>query len=369
MIPDYLYKWVYLIVCTLLCFFHNAKLASFNGNNAIKRFGNSTKGVTVLLLLFMIIFIGARPLSKYFTDMYYYAGYYDLRAFDITYEHTISGEFLWIVFQKICYYGFGMSSLTWLFFVALISLSFKYLACKKIFHENVYTAFLFVITAFYFWRSVTNIIRSDMALSLVLCGMAVMLDGKSRQKYYWVALFFFLAIFIHNSSVLLVICFLASYTLGKNIKWAIGFWVLCVIMSLVNHSFFENLFISMGFDDRVESYLTGEDTNGVFSHSGFRWDFLIYSMVPIVLGWLVSKKISEKTYSALLNTYILTNCFWVLVIRALFSDRFAGISWALYGIVLALSLMYLDANKNQTRYVAYGLMGQVLFLWIMIQRS
>ncbi len=364
MIPDYLYKWIYIILCTLLCLFHNAKLTSYKGNNAITRFGCSTKRWGMALLLFMIVFIGTRPLSKLFTDMYYYVGFYELKAFD-SYDSS-SGEFLWNGFQKICYHWFGMSSLTWLFLVALISQLLKYLACKKIFHENVYTAYLFVITSFSFWSSATNIMRSDLAFSLVLYGMAVMLDEKTRRKWLLLFLFFFLATFVHKSSVLLMICFLASYIFVKDIRWAVGFWLLCVVMSLINHSFFENLFMAMGFDDRVEQYLTGEDTIGVFSHSGFRWDFLLYSIVPIVLGWFISKKITDKMYSALLNTYILANSFWILVIRALFSDRFAGISWSMYGLVLSLSLVKIAASRKHTSYIAIGLIGQVLFLWIMI---
>lgn len=363
MIPDYLYKWIYLILCTLLCLSHNTILASYKGNNAISRFGYSTKNVSIALLLFMIVFIGTRPLSKYFTDMYYYAGFYDLKAFD-SYDSS-SGEFLWVGFQKICYYWFGMPSLTWLFLIAFLSLLLKYLACKRIFHKNVYTAYLFVVTSFYFWGAVTNVVRSDMAFSLALYGMTVTLNEKSSQKYVVTLLFFFLALFTHKSSVLLIISFLSSYIFVKDVRWAILFWILCVIMSLVNPTFFESLFIGMGFDDRVEKYLTGEDSIGVFSHSGFRWDFLLYSMVPIVLGWFISKKSEDRTYTALLNTYIVANGFWVLVIRALFSDRFAGISWSIYGFVLALSLIKLDASKKHSRYIAIGLIGQLLFLWIM----
>ena len=363
MIPDYLYKWIYLIVCTLLCFFHNAKLASYNGNNAISRFGYSTKGSAWLLLLFVAIFIGTRPLSKYFTDMYYYAGAYQLKAFDDS--SAGHGELVWNTFQRICYYVFSMSSLTWIFLVALISLSCKYYACKNIFKENIYTAYLFVITAFYFWGSVTNIIRSDLALSLTLFGLSLIIKKKTWRDYIIPTIILLLTAYIHKSSVLLMVCFFASYYFVKDIRWAIGFWLLCVIMSLVNHAFFENLFIAMGFDDRVERYLTGEDTIGVFSSSGFRWDFILYSIVPIVVGWFASKKTTDRTYSTLLNTYILANGFWVLVIRALFSDRFAGISWSIYGFVLALSLMKIDENKSQMKAVSIGLVCQILFLWIM----
>lgn len=362
MLPDYLYQWVFLTLCSLFCWAHNSKLLLFHGEDGIIRFGNSTNNWAKALLLFVIIFIGTRPISPVFVDMGYYAASYQLRNFDYMSD---SAEFIWIQFQRVCYHIFGMSSQVWLFFVTLFSLTFRYLACKSIFKENILTAFLFVITSFYFWGSSTNIIRSDLAFSIAIYGMATMIKEKSMLNFILALLFFCIAFFIHRSSILLIVSFLASCFYVKDIKWTIAFWILCVLLSLFFSDLFVNLFVGMGFDDRVEQYLSKEADADVFSHVGFRWDFLLYSIIPIIVGWFMRKKTDDKIFSILLNTYILANSFWVLVIRAQFSDRFAGISWMMFGIVLAYSLVKVNVWKNQHRIITYGLTGQLLFLWLM----
>lgn len=363
MFPDYLYRWIYLIFCTIFVLVHNSKINTYRGRNAVSAFGFSTRNIAVIFFVFIVIYIGTRPLSVVFTDMYAYAGFYKLRVFDD--PDVRGGEIVWSYYQKICYYVFGMSSTVWLFTVTLLSMTLRYYACKNIFKENVLTGFLFIITSFSFWALATNIIRSDLALSCALFGLSIIIKGKSWRKYLWAFILFYLALTIHKSSALLVLSFCASYFVLKDIKWAIGFWVLCVLLSLFFHSYFESFFIGIGFDDRLERALTTEDDLGVFSHSGFRWDFLLYSIVPIVLGWFVSKKSEDQTYTTLLNTYIVANGFWVLVIRALFSDRFAGISWSLYGLVIAYPLLKVGIWKNQPKMVSFGLTGQLLFLWLM----
>lgn len=110
---------------------------------------------------------------------------------------------------------------------------------------------------------------------------------------------------------------------------------------------------------------TNVDYSG-FAYAGFRWDFLAYSIVPIIIGWFAERKGNiDSIYKYLLNAYILSNAFWVLVIRAQFSDRFASISWTLYSIVLAYPLLKLDIWNKQLNKVQLGLWGQVAFLWLM----
>lgn len=126
------------------------------------------------------------------------------------------------------------------------------------------------------------------------------------------------------------------------------------------------MFAGLGFDDRL-SYLTDYDI-GMFSHTGFRWDFLLYSMMPIVLGYyvVIKRGIQDRTYTILLNTYTLANAFWVMVIRANYSNRFAYLSWFMYPIVLAYPLLRLDVwGDMQGKRLKQIMLAHIGFTWFM----
>ena len=128
-----------------------------------------------------------------------------------------------------------------------------------------------------------------------------------------------------------------------------------------------DVFIGLGFDDRVTTYLTTLDSEK-FTKTGFRWDFLIYSMMPILLGYyiIVKRNIYDKPYIILLNTYIIANAFWVMIIRANYSNRFAYLSWFMYAVVLLYPLLRLNIWSNrQGLRVAQIMMAQVAFTWFM----
>ena len=106
----------------------------------------------------------------------------------------------------------------------------------------------------------------------------------------------------------------------------------------------------------------------MFSHTGFRWDFLLYSMMPIVLGYyvVIKRGIQDRTYTILLNTYTLANAFWVMVIRANYSNRFAYLSWFMYPIVLAYPLLRLDVwGDMQGKRLKQIMLAHIGFTWFM----
>ena len=106
-----------------------------------------------------------------------------------------------------------------------------------------------------------------------------------------------------------------------------------------------------------------------YTKTGFRWDFLLYSFMPILLGWYVifKKKVINSTYQLLLGTYIFANAFWIMVIRAEFSNRFAYLSWFLYPIVLAYPLLKFKLwPKTQGQKTAMIMFAHLAFTLIMV---
>ena len=104
------------------------------------------------------------------------------------------------------------------------------------------------------------------------------------------------------------------------------FWVASIGISLVIGGAVSNFFAGLGFDDRMSSYISGQEDEELmesFSNIGFRWDFLLYSVMPIWLGYYLvfKRKIYNSTYMLLLGTYVYSNAFWVMIIRSSFSNR------------------------------------------------
>ena len=84
-----------------------------------------------------------------------------------------------------------------------------------------------------------------------------------------------------------------------------------------------------------------------------RYDFVLYSAIPIVLSWFHRKRygfISNK-YAFILNLYILLNSIWMLCIYANFTNRIAALSWSLYPIVILLP--FVEERGGKTLYTTY----------------
>ncbi|MDE6170822.1 MAG: hypothetical protein K2F68_06665, partial [Duncaniella sp.] len=62
--------------------------------------------------------------------------------------------------------------------------------------------------------------------------------------------------------------------------------------------------------------------------------------IPIVFYWYITfiKGVRDGWYNVIAITYMLSNAFWIIVIRSTFSNRFAYLSWFLMPIMIAYPL-------------------------------
>ena len=58
---------------------------------------------------------------------------------------------------------------------------------------------------------------------------------------------------------------------------------------------------------------------------------------------------SMRVFNILATTYVLANSFWVMVMKAAFSNRFAYLSWFLYPVVLAYAVIRLHIWEDQDK--------------------
>ena len=353
---------LYLTLAFIL--FQYGKISALSGRTLIVKDNNIR--VFLLYVLLFVLVVGLRPASYAFGDTGNYARSYMLMAEGYAEADDMNSE--WIFSYMMYWFANRGYDVMWFFLlVEIFYILPMVIACKRLSSNNFVLLLLFCFSAYSFFSYGTNGIRNGMACSLVILAMTY-LQGNKRDKIICGVLCF-LAYNIHHSTALPIIAMLYSCFFSKP-KHMFYLWVASIGISLVMGGAVSNFFAGLGFDDRMSSYIAGqenEETMAQFSRTGFRWDFLLYSVMPIWLGYYLvfERKIYNSTYMLLLGTYVYSNAFWVMVIRAAFSNRFAYLSWFLYPIVLAYPLIKFEIWPKQGEKTAMILLAHFGFTYIM----
>lgn len=322
--------------------------------------------------VFFILLFGFRPISIFFGDTVNYNASYQimqtagsLEAADVS---EASSDWLFYGFMFLCsqvvdiYYFFVI---VMFFYIVMM-----FFGCRKLDVRHGATIMLFCIGAFSFYGYSVNGIRNGVACSFVILALA----GVCKGERIWPIVLSFIAISCHKSTALPLACMFFTYFV-RNPRYMYAIWVGVIGLSLLLGEAITNIISVISIDDRMAQIaLKGDEVAenwGELLENRFRWDFLLYSSMPILLGayTLFVRKIYNNTYLILLGTYIYANSFWVLVIRDLFSNRFAYLSWFLYPIVLAYPLFNLpvfERNHSQkTAWILIGHLGFTVVMWML----
>ncbi|WP_290840890.1 EpsG family protein [Flavobacterium sp.] len=321
----------------------------------------SKNAVGIALLIFTIVYIGTRPISgKYFIDMRTYA-----ESFAVYVE---GGE---IPINKDVYFEYFMkwssgimSVATFFFLCAILYVLPMYFFCRKIFKDYWFYAFMMLVMSFTFWSAGVNGIRSGIATSFVLVAIAYA-DRKALS-----IILFLIALAFHKSMALVIAAYVVT-AYFRHTNWLIAAWFFAILLSLALGGFFEGVFSGFGLieDERISNYMSGEvdEFEVAVGRTGFRWDFLLFSASAVAAGWFFKNKkgYEDYVYDRILGTYLITNSFWILVIRTPFSNRFAYLSWFIMGIVIVYPLLKNRFYDNQHVVVARVIFVFFLFTYVM----
>ena len=304
----------------------------------------------LLLLAFLVLYIGLRPIHPIFGDTVNYVVTYSNYQIGLPIKNA--EDYGWHVFMKAL--APYMSIHAFFTIISFIYIFPLYKISTTYFKEYWYYAFLMFVVSFSFWTYSVNGIRNGAACSLFLWGLCY------EKRKILMVMFFGFALLFHKTLFLPILAYLATY-FYNNPKFYFKGWLMCIPLSLVLGGVWISLFSSLGFaDDRLSGYLSSSSEEGTFSATGFRWDFLFHSAFAVFVGWyfVVKKGFSDALYNRLLNTYLICNGFWVLVIRANFSNRFAYLSWFMMAIVIIYPLLKKNFFKNQ-----HALLGNIILAY------
>ncbi len=351
-IPIKLYTPIYyhiIMLVTLVTFLHTQTrdITDIENRRYIKSMG-------ITLLLFVLLYMGLRPIHGVFVDLTTYNNMFLAYADGLKIISKTD-----IIFNLFMKFSSQIMSAQLFFFVCTVLYVVPlYLVSKKWFDKYWFYAFLMLVVSFSFWSYGTNGIRNGIATSMFLLAI-------TRDKRIYQIVILIIAIGFHKTMLLPTAGFIATQFYDKP-KAFLYFWLASIPLSLALPGFWENLFAGMIDDERM-SYLTTEASTSDFSSVGFRWDFLIYSASGVFAGWyyIFKKKLSDKTYLTLFNIYLFANAFWILVIRANFSNRFAYLSWFMLALIIVYPWAKYIFTSNQHKKLGWLILAYFGFTYIM----
>ena len=358
MIPAFLYQSIYLFLVTIITIIIFNK---YKNRDSLYDFEpDHTHFIVISLVIFMSLFIGLRPVSwKYFGDMVNY-----VRSYEVLYDGEIfkfDKNIDNIIFNNL-FSWWGSARLGYTTFFLLISTLYfttAYLGIRKLFPNDKLAAYLVFLAAFSTFSYGTNGIRAGVASSLFLWAIAYRENLKICIPLILISWGF------HHSMIMPVAAFIVTLFI-KNPKIYFAVWVFCLLMALLHITSFAHLFAG-ATNEHGASYLFGDGTNDG-TKGGFRLDFIIYSAIPVIVGWYaVFKKQIElsQTYINLLNLYLCLNGIWMLCMYANFTNRIAYLSWFLYPIVLIYPFLNEDWGEDRYRTFSYVMLGHLGFTLFM----
>lgn len=302
--------------------------------------------------LFIVLFIGLRPVNGIFVDMTTYA--YMFYRETIGNPVEIGSD---IAFAYLLKLSARLTNETGFFFLcALLYIGSLIIASKNFFKSYWIYCFIALVASFSFYAYGVNGIRNGMATSIFVLGLSFF------KKPVISGIIIAISCLFHQSMYLPMLAYVITFFHNSPKTYLIT-WFTAIPLSLVFGSFFVGLFAGLGFgDDRLSEYLLSDPSANEFSSTGFRWDFLIYGATGTLAGWyfIFKKQYKDKVYHRIYGTFLIANAFWILVITANFSNRFAYLSWFL----LAMVIFYPFLKK---RFFAYQhqVFGAVLLLYFL----
>lgn len=356
MIPAAYYKTIYLIIVTLMSL---GVYIQYQRRNGLREFKHtSTDTIAGTLVLFMVLFIGLRPISEVFADMAQYWGIYQRIGGD-------SFIFSWdtdnIIYDNLMLYLVSIKFPPIWFYLLIAAIYFgaAYLGIRKLFPNHRLTAYLVFLASFSTFSYGTNGIKAGAAASLFILAMGYRENLKVCIPLILISWGF------HHSMIMVVAGFVLTLFV-KNPKYYFFGWVFCFLMAALHITAFQYFFSDFTTDHGAEYLIADGGQHG--GKGGFRIDFILYSVMPVLVGYyaVFEKRLNlSPLYKDLLNLYLCLNGVWMLCMYANYTNRIAYLSWFLYPIVLIYP--FLQEQWGKSRYKTFGLvmlghLGFTLFM-------
>lgn len=300
------------------------------------------KSIIFLLIIFIALFFANEPLLIYSDKWMYELDYTKaLKGFESD-EKDVGFKVYTQIISLIT-----NSAAQFFFITAIIYMTGYYIFIQKYITPSFqFILFFTILSSMGFYPYANNTIRAGLALSLF-----VFLLSRDYLLKVPTVLLLLLTVLIHKSLLLPVVALLITLLYQRKDQF-LKVWLVCLILSLVAGNTFVSLFgeFFSFADNRVSQYSSAQVTH---YRTGFRWDFVAYSVAPIILAKYYKKKgYNSRFYDQVISLYTIVNAFWLLLIRMPFSDRLATLSWFLIPVLIMYPLLTKRIFEKQHFWIA-----------------
>ena len=360
--PEY-YSPIYYAVVTLLSILAFIRYGNYSNERSEEAPEEPVLGIALFTIL-LALFIGLRPVSGiYFVDMATYDEAYGvLKGHDFIYRPGPGSNLL---FDSLFGYMASKDIPSTYFFLVIAAIYFIGIswACSLFFPKDKMSSILVYLSAFSTYAYGTNGIKAGAAAAFFLVALAL----YERRRWIGVIILLLISLGFHHAMILPLVAFVACVVV-KNPRIYQVFWVVCFFVALFHITFFQEL-MAIFIDEQGAGYLLGEGGHvRTDLFGGFRIDFILYSVVPIVVGLIAieKKRIESERYIFLLNLYTLINAVWLLCMYADFTNRIAYLSWMLFPIVLIYPFLNEDWEGPKYKVFQWVVYGHLVFNLFMV---
>ena len=317
---------------------------------------NINAGWGFVFAIILILYMGLRPVDDAFGDTANYASdFIRIQNGQKVLQWKWHGEWL---FNSMMTWFAKNGSITQLFLVcSIVYVGSLWLAMVRIFKSYYYIPFLVILSMFTFWAYGVNGVRNGAGASLFILAMTYVNNIPLMMTILFLAIGF-------HTSVYIMIAFAGLTWFVKNSYYYLATWFACIIISYMAgftiQEYLASLPLGIG-DDRFSGYLTATEeqmrSEGMIVSMTFRWDFIAYSALGVGIGYyfIFKRNFKDEYYHWIYNTYLALNAFWILIIRAAYSNRFAQISWFILPIVLIYPFMKKRFWINHEKMIGYAI--------------
>lgn len=354
------YHIIYIIIITVfsIAVFSKYQRLSLHG---VYRKNSSDYQYAKCLCLFFVLFIGARPAHGIFEDMMYYYKIIEDGVWSMPLFNPLAENLLFDNLINFWAYNEWSSRLFFLL-IAFFYFGGILYSCHRVFPGRELFSFLVYVAAFSTFSYSVNGIKAGVAASIFLVALTY------YDKYLIAIPLILVSWGMHHSMIMPMLVYVCVIFV-KNPKYYFTFWLFCLIMCLSHVTAFQAIFANYT-NEKATDYLlsTGEDWAG---RGGLRLDFILYSSMPVLVGWISTYKIKLKNemYSTLLSMYLMCNGLWMLCMYVNYNNRIAYLSWFMYPFVLLFPSLnnkwqkdgYLSVTKIATLHLLFTLFMVLIY--------
>lgn len=310
--------------------------------------------VASMICVSAVLFFGLRPFAYgadtgTYLSMFSEHQYMSYSNIPVSYDEGDFGYvFLMHVLANIA------SNRGFLVFTSLLYMLPLFFAYKKLFKGNMLMPFFLMACCFFFVSYGANIMRSGIAYAFFM--LAISRESKKLRL-----LLFVVALSFHLSIILPVAVWYFAEMTKFRIKWYVLGWGAALILAALNIDLIDKALDIIGFGgitQRMDIYTDAADD--IVYTTGFRYDFILFSCLPIAIGLYYYKKNLLDSFSInIFKSYFVLNAVFMLTMNIPFSDRFALLSWSLLPVICSAPIR--TEFQKHSHYAFVFLLSIVMF--------